>query len=61
MERFIEGDYVKHNSNSGYVEEHHRMTPQAFSHFSFVMSKGEEMVVDIQVGSRRLRISVDLA
>jgi hypothetical protein len=49
VERYIKGEYIKHNSNGGYVESHHRMTPQAFSHFSFVMSQGEEMVVDIQV------------
>ena len=29
------GEYIKHNNNSGFVEEHHRSTPQAFSHFTF--------------------------
>jgi elongation factor 2 kinase len=37
-EHFIEGEYVKYNSNSGYVKEdkdHFRLTPHAFSHFTF--------------------------
>jgi hypothetical protein len=50
VERFLEkGTFEKHNSNSGYVnDEHHRNTPQAFSHFTFEMSQGRLMVVDIQ-------------
>jgi hypothetical protein len=49
VERFIEGEYVKHNSNAGFVDEgHHRNTPQAFSHFTFQRSCGDIMVVDIQ-------------
>lgn len=49
VERFLVGDFEKHNSNSGYVnDEHHRNTPQAFSHFTFEMSEGRLMVVDIQ-------------
>lgn len=41
--------FVKHNSNAGYVEAHEqRLTPQAFSYFSFYASHGEIMVVDIQ-------------
>lgn len=36
VEHYIEGDYVKYNSNSGFVKsEALRMTPQAFSHFTF--------------------------
>lgn len=36
LEHFIEGQYVKYNSNSGFVRsEALRMTPQAFSHFTF--------------------------
>lgn len=27
-EHFIEGDYIKYNSNSGFVEENIRYTPQ---------------------------------
>ena len=56
MERFIEGTYVKHNNNSGFVEyggeghgaAHHRLTPHAFSRFTFDRSAGNLMVVDIQ-------------
>jgi TPR repeat protein len=49
VERFIEGEYVKHNSNAGFVDDlKHRMTPQAFSHFSFVASDSCFMVVDVQ-------------
>jgi len=51
IEHYIEGDYVKYNSNSGFVEEksgHCRQTPQAFSHFTFERSGHEVMVVDIQ-------------
>jgi len=51
-ERFIEGEYVKYNSNSGFIEEtpHHtvRNTPQAFSHFTYVASEGQLIVVDVQ-------------
>lgn len=49
LEHFIEGKYVKYNSNSGFVRsEALRMTPQAFSHFSFERSGHELIVVDIQ-------------
>ena len=47
-ERVITGEYVKHNSNSGYVEAHRRATPQTFSHWTFEASNGRLMVVDIQ-------------
>lgn len=54
-ERFVDGHdkygegFVKHNSNSGYVEcGEARMTPQAFSAFSFYKSNGNRMVVDVQ-------------
>ena len=46
--RVITGEYVKHNSNSGYVEAHRRATPQTFSHWTFEASNGRLMVVDIQ-------------
>lgn len=49
LEHFIEGHYVKYNSNSGFVRsEAIRMTPQAFSHFTFERSGHELIVVDIQ-------------
>ncbi|RUS71830.1 hypothetical protein EGW08_020415 [Elysia chlorotica] len=48
LEHFIEGEYVKYNSNSGFVEEHLRLTPQAFSHFTFERSGHQLIVVDVQ-------------
>uniref|UniRef100_A0A0K0EF31 Eukaryotic elongation factor 2 kinase n=1 Tax=Strongyloides stercoralis TaxID=6248 RepID=A0A0K0EF31_STRER len=48
LEHFIDGKYIKHNSNSGFVSEISRMTPQAFSHFTFERSGHQLMVVDIQ-------------
>ncbi|KAK3882577.1 hypothetical protein Pcinc_013055 [Petrolisthes cinctipes] len=49
LEHYIEGQYVKYNSNSGFVRsEAIRMTPQAFSHFTFERSGHELIVVDIQ-------------
>lgn len=47
-ERFLEGSYVKYNNNAGYISPDDRNTPQAFSHFTHVFSKGKAMVVDIQ-------------
>eukprot|EP00092_Neocalanus_flemingeri_P017441 GFUD01018866.1.p1 GENE.GFUD01018866.1~~GFUD01018866.1.p1 ORF type:complete len:707 (+),score=235.26 GFUD01018866.1:51-2171(+) len=51
IEHYIEGDYVKYNSNSGFVEDTSgkcRQTPQALSHFTFERSGHELVVVDIQ-------------
>ncbi|KAF8381349.1 efk-1 [Pristionchus pacificus] len=48
LEHFIEGDYVKYNSNSGFVSDLARKTPQAFSHFTFERSGHQMIVVDIQ-------------
>lgn len=49
VEHFIEGHYIKYNSNSGFVQDdHHRQTPHAFSHFTFERSGHEVIVVDIQ-------------
>lgn len=49
LERFIEGNYIKYNSNSGFVcDDTLRHTPQAFSHFTFEASCHEQIVVDIQ-------------
>ncbi|KAN0019044.1 hypothetical protein ACTFIU_002246 [Dictyostelium citrinum] len=47
-EPFIEGDYKKHNNNSGYVSSDARNTPQSFSHFSYELSNHELLIVDIQ-------------
>lgn len=49
LEHFIEGKYIKYNSNSGFIQcENVRFTPQAFSHFTFEKSGHEQIVVDIQ-------------
>eukprot|EP00095_Tigriopus_kingsejongensis_P008623 maker-scaffold503_size153465-snap-gene-0.13 protein:Tk08623 transcript:maker-scaffold503_size153465-snap-gene-0.13-mRNA-1 annotation:"hypothetical protein CAPTEDRAFT_175610" len=49
IEHYIEGDYVKYNSNSGFVDNRVcRQTPHAFSHFTFERSGHELIVVDIQ-------------
>lgn len=48
LEHYIEGDYVKYNSNSGFVSDVARRTPQAFSHFTFERSGHQMIVVDIQ-------------
>ncbi len=50
VENFIDGPYIKYNSNGGFVldDEAHRQTPQAFSHFTFERSGHELIVVDIQ-------------
>ena len=47
VEHYIDGEYIKYNSNSGFVADH-RQTPQAFSHFTFERSGHQLMVVDIQ-------------
>lgn len=49
LEHYIEGHYIKYNSNSGFIScENMRLTPQAFSHFTFERSGHELIVVDIQ-------------
>jgi len=49
IEHYIDGEYVKYNSNSGFVDYGHcRQTPQTFSHFTFERSGHELMVVDVQ-------------
>ena len=49
LEHYIEGNYIKYNSNAGFVEDIHlRHTPHAFSHFSFECSNHELIIVDIQ-------------
>lgn len=53
LEPFIEGDYVKYNSNSGYVngdnpDDRFSQAAQAFSHFTFERSRGRFLVSDLQ-------------
>jgi elongation factor 2 kinase len=55
VERFIDGEYTKHNSNNGFVGVDGRRTPQAYSHFTWVASNREMIIVDIQGVSKRRR------
>ncbi|VDK33917.1 unnamed protein product [Taenia asiatica] len=48
IERYMDGEYRKYNSNSGFVDGQPRNTPQAFSHFTFEHSGHRLLVVDIQ-------------
>ncbi|VDD79826.1 unnamed protein product [Mesocestoides corti] len=48
IERYMDGEYCKYNSNSGFVADQLRNTPQAFSHFTFERSGHRLLVVDIQ-------------
>ena len=48
VEHLIEGEYIKYNSNSGFVSDMNRLTPHAFSHFTFEMSQHQLIIVDIQ-------------
>ena len=53
LEPFIEGDYIKYNSNGLFVKEDtpgdpFNRTAQAFSHFTFEPSKGHFLVTDLQ-------------
>eukprot|EP01083_Nonionella_stella_P066821 176295_1 len=48
VERFIAGEYRKHNNNHGYVSEEERNTPQAFSHFTYEASNHSILICDIQ-------------
>ncbi|KAI2622350.1 hypothetical protein GGR54DRAFT_58358 [Hypoxylon sp. NC1633] len=52
LEPFIEGEYVKYNSNSGYVrddpDDQFNQAAQAFSHFTFERTWGSFMVTDLQ-------------
>jgi len=47
VERYLEGKYVKYNSNVGFCDDT-RNTPHAFSHFTFERSGGKLIIVDIQ-------------
>ena len=43
------GSYVKYNNNLDWTEDK-RNTPQAFSHWTYIQSEKQIMIVDIQVG-----------
>ena len=47
VERFIKGEFLKFNSNGGYLNPSYEMA-QAFSHYSFHVCDGRLMVLDIQ-------------
>ena len=49
-ERYLPGDFVKYNSNNGYVnlQAADSEFAQAFSHFTFEASEGKQMVLDVQ-------------
>lgn len=48
MEPLLEGAFEKYNNNCGYIPDDVRWTPQAFSHFTYIYSQNELMIVDIQ-------------
>ncbi|KAJ2904952.1 hypothetical protein MKZ38_006817 [Zalerion maritima] len=54
LEPFIEGDYIKYNSNGGWVNDEScfidpfNQTAQAFSHFTFERSQGRFLISDLQ-------------
>ncbi|XP_038045235.1 uncharacterized protein LOC119719812 [Patiria miniata] len=48
VERYLEGDYVKFNNNSGYLAREDIATPAAFSHFTYHESNGTALVCDLQ-------------
>lgn len=53
LEPLIDGEYVKYNSNAGYVCPDHESDPvhmaaQAFSHFTFERSLGRFLICDLQ-------------
>lgn len=47
VEKFVEGEFTKFNSNGGYVNPAFEMA-QAFSHFSYHVCDGKLMVLDLQ-------------
>jgi len=48
VEPHIDGEYRKHNNNTGVVTPEERNTPQAFSHFTLEATRSQMVVVDIQ-------------
>lgn len=47
VETFVEGEFIKFNSNGGYVNAAYEMA-QAFSHFTYHVCDGKLMVLDLQ-------------
>eukprot|EP00340_Litonotus_pictus_P000201 CAMPEP_0170526782 /NCGR_PEP_ID=MMETSP0209-20121228/12182_1 /TAXON_ID=665100 ORGANISM="Litonotus pictus, Strain P1" /NCGR_SAMPLE_ID=MMETSP0209 /ASSEMBLY_ACC=CAM_ASM_000301 /LENGTH=594 /DNA_ID=CAMNT_0010816815 /DNA_START=1 /DNA_END=1785 /DNA_ORIENTATION=+ len=51
VENYIQGDYNKYNNNAGWINDNlneSAMLAQAFSHFSWQITKGYMMIVDLQ-------------
>jgi len=48
VEPMLTGQYKKHSNNFGFVSSEDRNTPAAFSHYTYHVSGGKLMVVDIQ-------------
>ena len=48
VEPFLEGNYTKFSSNTGYENENFRAIIPAFSHYTWIRSKGQTIVVDVQ-------------
>ncbi|XP_038062564.1 uncharacterized protein LOC119733055 [Patiria miniata] len=48
VERYLEGNYVKFTSNSGFTDPEKGALPAAFSHFTYHASGGEILVSDLQ-------------
>eukprot|EP01129_Flabellula_baltica_P014042 TRINITY_DN664_c0_g1_i3.p1 TRINITY_DN664_c0_g1~~TRINITY_DN664_c0_g1_i3.p1 ORF type:complete len:365 (-),score=74.06 TRINITY_DN664_c0_g1_i3:28-1122(-) len=48
IERYIEGDYIKFNSNQGFVRKDMGLTAQTLSHFSWIYSNKTLLMVDLQ-------------
>jgi hypothetical protein len=50
-ENYIEGNYVKYNNNAGWIAQNvtdQTLIAQAFSHFSWQLTRGYLMIVDLQ-------------
>ncbi|KAL4480403.1 hypothetical protein ABPG74_020919 [Tetrahymena malaccensis] len=47
LEQYLEGEYRKFNSNSGWSDENYPLL-QAFSHFTYYNSGGQEILCDLQ-------------
>jgi len=48
VEKFIKGHYRKYNNNTGWISDDQRNTPASFCHFSWVASKKNLLICDIQ-------------
>lgn len=60
LERFIEGEYIKYNSNSGFVSDFRRMTPQVsyYRYASYVFQLG--IILEIREISNCIMLTFDI-